>query len=260
MTESLPTNGEAVSIGAELELHAVAILAPFGQDASLIADAIRFTAEPVCVPDIRAFGAALNECGVGVLTTEALSPAGVEQLRNDLHAQPPWSDTPLILLANRIDPSSYAFLAEAMGNVVIIQRPLDPPSLLTVVKTAIRARQKQYQVRDLLEAGARQKEQIAALNEHLLLAVSAAEMGTWEVNLQTGKRIELASTSALFGEAPQSETISLEDWRARIHPDDRAFVVGRFESAVFCEKTGTRGGDGETSHCNINSHLNGGRA
>jgi two-component sensor histidine kinase/PAS domain-containing protein len=232
LTPSQSPAGEPLSPARTQAEDCVAILAPFGQDATLVADVLRVAASPVSFPDMPCFCNTLMECAVGVLTTEALSPRGIEQLAEALHAQPAWSDIPLVLLANRIDPASYAFLAEALGNVVIIERPLDAPSLLTVVRTALRARMKQYQIRDLLQAAVSQQERIEALNDHLLLAVEAAEMGTWEVNLKTGMRVESASVGPLFGNCSEAATITLEEWAARIHADDRAAIVARFESAL----------------------------
>jgi two-component sensor histidine kinase len=150
----------------------IAILAPFGQDGSLLASMLRGVGNPLCVPDVQAFCACLSACAVGVLTREALRADTVQVLSKALRAQPPWSDVPLILLTDRIDPASYSLLAEALGNITIIERPLDVQSLLTIVKTALRARQKQVQVRDLLEAAAEQQRQIQALNDRLKRAMT----------------------------------------------------------------------------------------
>ena len=108
----------------------------------------------------------------GLLTTEALSPESIALLQAMLRQQPLWSDVPLILLTGRIDSASYAILAQNLGNVTIIGRPLDASSLLTVVETALRARKKQYQIRDLLVAGEKQNAEIRALNERLKRAMT----------------------------------------------------------------------------------------
>jgi two-component sensor histidine kinase len=168
--ERSPAHPASEAIGAEH--RRIAILAPYGQDALLISDVLSSSGAPECYRDVESFCESIGSAGVGVLTTEALTPAGVASLRQALHAQPPWSDVPIVLLTNRIDPASYSILAEGLGNVVIIQRPLDPHSLITVVKTALRARQKQYEVRDLLESGAAQRERIDSLNARLKRAMT----------------------------------------------------------------------------------------
>jgi two-component sensor histidine kinase len=150
----------------------VVILAPFGQDARLISE----TLEAVGVPTRRerrvgSFCTQIGACAAGILTTEALSSQAVAMLQIAIEQQPLWSDVPLILLGSQIDSASYRFLADALGNVTIIGRPLDASSLHTVVATAVRARRKQYQVRDLLHAGEIQNAQILALNERLKRAM-----------------------------------------------------------------------------------------
>ncbi len=146
----------------------VVILAPFGQDATLIAGMLASAdIAAQCVFDMEAFAQWLPGCAVGVLTTESLSPEWLSLLQVTLHRQPPWSDVPLILLTATIDPATYALLSRTLSNVTIIQRPLDPASLLTVVQTALRARQKQYQVRDLLAAAEKRQADIEVLNLRL---------------------------------------------------------------------------------------------
>lgn len=171
MTAPLPT---ALNLSARRTdpKNDIAILAPFGQDAALLASMLRSAGNPICLEDLKQFCACLADCAVGVLTREALSADRVELLGTVLRTQPNWSDVPLILLTDRIDAASYSLLAETLGNITIIERPLDVQSLLTVVKTALRARLKQVQVRDLLEASTQQQHHIQALNDRLKRAMT----------------------------------------------------------------------------------------
>ncbi len=146
----------------------VVILAPFGQDAVLMAQML--TSEGIAaqsVSTLEAFVQKLPDFAAGLLTIEALSPEAIAHLQSLLHAQPPWSDVPLVLLTAHIDAATYALLARTLGNVTIIQRPLEAASLLTVIRAALRARQKQYEVRGLLEAAQTRQEEIHALNTRL---------------------------------------------------------------------------------------------
>ena len=99
---------------------------------------------------MEAFVQKLSQRAVGLLTTEALSPEALTRLQATLQIQPAWSDIPLVLLSGRIDNRSYRVFTNALGNVTVIPRPLEAASLLTVMHTALRARQKQYEVRNLL--------------------------------------------------------------------------------------------------------------
>jgi len=93
--------------------------------------------------------------GLGCLVAveEAFLVGGLEQLDAALRAQPAWSDLPLVLIATH--DSSLAAMAENVfpqaGNVTALQRPLHPVSLVSAVSVALRARRRQYEVRDLLE-------------------------------------------------------------------------------------------------------------
>jgi two-component sensor histidine kinase len=151
-----------------LRENSVVILAPYGKDAALIANLLAGAdVEVKSVSGMDAFAQTLADCGVGLLTTEALSPESLLELQATLHRQPAWSDIPLILLTSTIDAATYALLAGTLGNVTIVQRPLEAASLLTIVQTALRARNKQRQVRDLLKSGERRQAEIEALNARL---------------------------------------------------------------------------------------------
>lgn len=93
-----------------------------------------------------------EEVGALVLTQEALH-AGQEALQEVLRQQPAWSDLPIILLVNarlarnELRPHNPV-LARSM---TVLERPVRMGTLLSVVRTALQARRRQGEVRDLLE-------------------------------------------------------------------------------------------------------------
>jgi signal transduction histidine kinase/CheY-like chemotaxis protein len=95
----------------------------------------------------------LASIGCAVLVEEALVHSEVSQFLLILSAQPAWSDLPLVLIAS--ESTSPGVLVEVLfpysGNVAVLKRPLNPVSLITSVKVGLRARQRQLEVRDLLE-------------------------------------------------------------------------------------------------------------
>ncbi len=217
---------------APLGEHCALILAPFGQDALLMADMLESAdIEVQCVSEIETFARQLPDCAAGLLTTEALSQEAIARLQAVLHTQPPWSDIPLILLTAPIDAASYSLLAGSLGNVTILQRPLEAASLLTVVRTALRARQRQYEVRGLMEATEKQNAQIRTLNEHLLLALDTARMGTWMLDLRTGALECSERCKANYGLAPET---SLDYTRlvAMVVPEDRERMQAAIKQAI----------------------------
>jgi diguanylate cyclase len=163
----------------------ILIFAPFGRDAQLICRALSENGF-ACTPcaDAEAFREGLMAgAGAALLTEEALSTATVGVLTEILAAQPPWSDLPLVLLvgAQPLRPPEL----DAFGprqNVTVLERPLPTVTLLTVLRSALRARRRQYQVRDLLAQLTYQAQHDALtdlpnralFNDRLELAVASA--------------------------------------------------------------------------------------
>ncbi len=195
----------------------IAILAPFGQDAVLIAQTLQTIVQSLCLTDIESFCQSLSHCAAGLLTTEALCPETLERLSVALQVQPAWSDIPLILLTHRIDTASYALLTRELGNVTIIERPLDAPSLLTVVMTALRARRKQYQVRDLLAAGVAREQQIESLNERLRRSMT-------ETHHRVKNNLQIISALIDLQKTTERETVPMSEF-SRLGANVRALGV-----------------------------------
>jgi len=87
--------------------------------------------------------------GVGVLLLpeEAIAGGEVELLRV-LAAQPPWSDLPILVMTRPGADSAYAAHAvRVLSNVTLLERPLQVATLISAIRTALRARERQYQIR-----------------------------------------------------------------------------------------------------------------
>ena len=110
-----------------------------------------------CCPTFDALVAATPD-GAGALMVpeEAMTPANNARLVEILKAQPAWSDLPILVLAHAGAMSVATKEAvRTLGNVTVLERPLRVPTLLTAVRTALRARQRQYQIREHLADRAR---------------------------------------------------------------------------------------------------------
>ena len=88
--------------------------------------------------------------GVGaIIISEEAALAHGPSLRRLIAEQPPWSDLPLVILT-RAGVDSLELLddvLQTLGNVTLIERPVRVPALVSVVRTALRARDRQYQMR-----------------------------------------------------------------------------------------------------------------
>ena len=134
----------------------VAVLAPSGRDGAL-ADRVLskwgVRVEPYAT--VETLGEAIRRgVGVAVIAEEALGPTALDRLLAALGDQPAWSDLPIVLLTaegelSRVFTASVVTLA-SRGNVMFLERPVRVATLVTVLRTALRARQRQYDLRDYL--------------------------------------------------------------------------------------------------------------
>jgi signal transduction histidine kinase/ActR/RegA family two-component response regulator len=89
--------------------------------------------------------------GAVLLSEEAISDATRQQLATLIAAQPPWSDLPVLVMTRRgADSRVVADAVSSLGNVTLLERPTRVSMLLSAVRTALRARQRQYQIRSHL--------------------------------------------------------------------------------------------------------------
>lgn len=133
----------------------VLVVAPIGRDAELMVArlaAAGFQAAPC--KDIRDVCCRLVEgAGTLVLTEEALPPVALAELTKVLCDQPPWSEIPVVILtgAPSLDVKQRTFEdLRRRTNVTLVDRPVRITTLISSVQSALRARQRQYEVRDLM--------------------------------------------------------------------------------------------------------------
>jgi signal transduction histidine kinase/ActR/RegA family two-component response regulator len=92
--------------------------------------------------------------GVGtIFVSEESLYNGHEQLAECVAAQPVWSDLPIIVLSKSgVELPALAAIIAKLGNVTVLERPVRMTTMTSMVRSALRARERQYQVRDQLEA------------------------------------------------------------------------------------------------------------
>ena len=87
-------------------------------------------------------------CGALLMAEEVIRGAALLPLRAYVQAQPAWSDLPILVLTTRGSDSIDAQRAvETLGNVSLLERPVRTIGLISAVHSALRARERQYQVR-----------------------------------------------------------------------------------------------------------------
>ena len=131
------------------------VLAPTGRDADMTCDALAGAGviASACA-NMREACAAISEGAAALLVAEeALDDESLRALRVTLDAQEPWSDLPIVLLAGSavFDSSDRAGrLLAPLRNVMVLERPVRVAVLVTAMQVALRARERQYELRGYL--------------------------------------------------------------------------------------------------------------
>ena len=123
--------------------------------------------------------------GVVIVAGELLSSEAVGQLRACLAEQPPWSDIPFLVVAGPADERFGPVPRfDDLGSVSVLHRPLSLDTLASSVGAALRARRRQYEVRDLLQ----QREEAERRREEFL-AMLAHELRNPRAPIRTGLQV-----------------------------------------------------------------------
>jgi signal transduction histidine kinase len=134
----------------------VLIVAPTGADAHNLSVVLsRAGLIPAVCRDVAAAAQELEHgCGAILLTEEALNHRRYQDLTAALARQPPWSDVPLVMIVTGGNsPLAAAEAVRLVGprsNLTLVERPLRRETLLSTLEAALRARRRQYEVKDLL--------------------------------------------------------------------------------------------------------------
>ena len=147
------------------------VLAPIGRDAALIESMLGGVVCARCadLPDLMG---ELNRGAAAILMTEEVLTVGGSDLAGLVANQPPWSDLPVLLLTGQgADSPAVARAVETLGNVTLLERPVRVAALGSAVRSALRARERQYRMRshfDERELADRRKDEFLAALSHEL--------------------------------------------------------------------------------------------
>ncbi|BAN26771.1 ATP-binding protein [Caballeronia insecticola] len=200
--------------------YRVLIVAPFGRDADVIVDVLA-TDDRRCFvcADSPALVAELERgAGVAIVTEESLANDDARALAAWLEAQPAWSDFPIVLLSGRLAgrrSDASIDMLERLGNVLVLERPLNSETLRRAVASSLRARARQYDSRrHLAESGqhlierARAQEALERLNESLESRIEERTQELASANNRLMKEIhERAKVQAVLVQSQKMEAL-----------------------------------------------------
>jgi len=238
-----------------VESKRVLVLAPTGRD-SAAACALLQQAGMTCkacssVEELHrelAVGA-----GAALVAEEAFFAADLSAFFGWVGNQPPWSDFPFVVLTtHRDDPRVRRYtldLIEKLRNVTLQERPIQSVTLVSGLQAALRARTRQYeaakyldereQAANRLEALVRERtrqlqeanNQLLAAQENLTMALEAAQMRTWNLDLpgyETAKSPKQNAASQIWS--------VLAEWSRKVGeevlPEDRGMFEAAFVQAL----------------------------
>ena len=239
---------------AEAE-NRVLILAPRGRDASVIEQLLAKSRTPVCTClDVATWvGELWNGAAAAIVTEEALVEADTVALYAWVDRQPPWSDFPFVMLATRQAgrrPARAAAVIERLGNVVLLERPINAETLASAVASALRVRRRQYQARGHIHEREQAQErlrianetlerrveertrEVEAARETLAFALDSAGMGSWDLDLVNDTARRSGRHDAIFGYDEPVASWGRADLFGHAVPEDRPLVEAAFARAV----------------------------
>ncbi|MCP3734620.1 ATP-binding protein [Sphingomonas sp. RP10(2022)] len=218
----------------------VLILAPRGRDAAIAAELLtrHGIAAHVCADQAALLEQLRGGAGTVLLTEESLV-GDIGPLTDWVAQQPAWADIPFVVLANGARAPRTLLATQRLGelgNVVLLERPLHAEAMLGAVRSALKARARQYEVRDaadtLERAVADRTRELEAARDSLEIALDAAGMGSWDIDLVTGEAWRTLRHDEIFG-----YTEALPDWDVgtflkHVDPAQRDAVAAAFERAM----------------------------
>ncbi len=199
-----------------------AVFAPTGRDAAIATDLLREAGlASEIVSDLRSVERALKSgAGLAVLAEEGLFGADLTAIAEWVAQQPSWSDFPFIVLTRRggSDRNPAALrLSELLGNVTFLERPFHPTSFVSTVRTAVRARRRQYEARARLE-------ELNERQERLRFAQEAGGIGTFELFADTRMLSVSEQFCRIWGLGDRT-SVSLAELMQLVDPQDHNKIM-----------------------------------
>lgn len=216
------------------------ICTPVGRDADLLLEMLRrdnvdARAYESLQELVAAFDPSLDT--LIMLAEEALLPAGVQSLYECLGRQPAWSEVPIILFttAGQRDSALGARLVEIFGghgNISMLERPLRIQTVLSTVHSALRARRRQFQLRDLLLQRERDSALLREANDALERRVRERTSELSKANAELQREVEERTRAESVLRLLSQRVVQMQDEERKRIARELHDSVGQYLSAI----------------------------
>ncbi len=203
---------------------AVAVFTPYGRDSAVAAQLLEGDGIAVAPAGSLSEIAEMLRSGIGaaLVTEESLTGDGFEAVRAALRDQPAWSDTPFIVLANGAAggrSSQARARVDALGNAVLLSRPLHSEELLRAVRSALTARTRQHEARERLEELQLREQQLRESEAKFHAIANSVDQMIWST-LPDGYHDYYNDRWYEYTGVPRGSTDG-EAWNGMFHEDDQ---------------------------------------
>src|SRR6185312_5320908 len=165
----------------------VLVLAPTGRDASLAKGVLAQAgiSTSICSHLDQLCDALTTGAAAALITQEAFIEWDARRLVNWIAEQEPWSDLPFLILLDRASAAGgredITFLRTS-ANITLLERPISAATLVSTAWAALRARRRQYEVKDTLQALAQSEHRYRALADELERLVATRTQSLAQAN------------------------------------------------------------------------------
>lgn len=187
------------------------IYTPTGRDGRLISSVLE-RANLDCFVCARLENV-INELVLGagalILADEALTPEFLKAIRLFLDKQKSWSDFPFLVLRQLgRDTPEMRSRYFTLGNITLLERPVRGVTLVSAATSAIRARKRQYEMREIDD---RKDEFLAMLAHELRNPLAPISAASNLLRIPTLDREKIQSTSKIISRQVQHMTGLIDD-------------------------------------------------
>ena len=195
---------------ADLE-YRILIHAPVGKDARLIAGLFERAgiASRVCADLGELFEQLAHGAGALLVGDEAITPDFLHAVGGFTEHQQSWSDLPLLIMTRRgIGSAELQQRYLALGNVSLLERPAQGITLVSAAQSALRARRRQYAMR---EVDQRKDEFLAMLAHELRNPLAPIRAASDLLSIPSLDREKIRQTSQIISRQVAHMTGLIDD-------------------------------------------------